>query len=160
MKKTRYKDQNKKNYNKILIVLFVLVFILFCLVSVINSLKEEDSEIIDYKNISSIREVIEYHKSKYISEKASTDLNYFLDVYADFRVPLYNDEESNEDYFNTLIEDCAKVMSYYSFRLFDTKKDIKIEVVCDKVKIKKIIINGMEDYFIYYDSQNSFKKYQ
>lgn len=160
MKKIRYKDQNKKSYNKILIVLFVLIFILFCLIFLLNFLKEEPDETIKYEDISSIKEVIEYHKSKYISEKNSTEVDFYLDVYVDFKMPLYEGYESNEEYFNVLIEDCAKVVNYYSFRLFDEKKEISIAVVCDKVKIKKIIINGMEDYFIYNDSQNSLKIYK
>ena len=109
----------------------------------LNSAKKDVTETIDYKDISSIKDVIEYHKSKYISQKNSSEVGFYLDVYVDFKVPLYNGYDSNEDYFNVLIEDCAKVMNYYSFRLFDEKKDIKIYVVCDKVKVKKIIINAM-----------------
>ena len=67
MKKARYKDQNNENYKKIVIVLFVVIFILL-LVSVGLSTLQKDIESgeLDYNNLTTIKEVIEYYKSKYI----------------------------------------------------------------------------------------------
>ena len=160
MKKVRYKDQNKKNYKKILLVLFVLIFILLLALFSLNSTEKEAEKEIQYDEITSIKDVIEYHKSRYISEKESDEDSFYLDVYVDFAKQLYDGEESNEEYFNALIEDGAKVLNYYSYKLIDNKKEITIKVVCDRVQVKKIIINDREDYFIYTDSQNSLKKYE
>lgn len=162
MKINKYKDYNKKNYKFILIVIFVMIFILFI---GILSLKKIEKNIeqpeISYDSLSSIKDVIEYHKSKYISEKYSSENGYYLDVYVKFRVPLYNDDgESNETYFNNLLEDSARILYYNSFIMIDETREITIKVICDKTKIKNIIINDMEDYFIYMDSQNSMKKYK
>ena len=117
MKKVRYKDQNKKNYKKILIVLFVLIFISLLALKILNNLQNDDKTEIEYDQISTIKEVIEYHKSRYISEKTSEEMDFYLDIYVDFVKPLYEEEISNEKYFNDLIEDCAKVLAYYNFRL-------------------------------------------
>lgn len=164
MKKNRYKDQNNKNYKKVIIVLFVVIFILLLASLFLEILQkkamEENKEII-YEEISTIKEVIEYHKSTYLSEVQSTEKNFYLDVYVIFSKPLYkNDNESNEIYFNELLKDCAKVLYYRSFKLIDNKNDIIIKVICDGEKITSIIINDIEDYFIYTDSQISMKQYK
>ena len=160
MKKVRYKDQNKKNYKKILIVLFVLIFISLLALSYLDKIENNEEIEIEYEEISTIKEVIEYHKSRYISEKTSDELDYYLDIYVEFAKPLYEEEKSNEKYFNKLIEDAAKVLGYYSYKLIDNKNNIVIKVIGDRTKVKKIIINDMEDYFIYTDSQNSLKQYK
>ena len=161
MKTNKYKDHNEKNYKFILIVIFVMIFILFIALTVLKNVEKniEQSEI-SYDSLSSIKEVVEYHKSKYISERESTESGFYLDVYVKFKVPLYNDNgESNEIYFNNLLEDSARILYYNSFIMIDEDREITIKVICDKTKIKTIIINDMEDYFIYMDSQNSMKKY-
>lgn len=161
MNNKKYKDQNKQNYKKILIVLFVLVFILIIAEILLKKLENKiDAPEISYDNLSSIKEVVEYYESKYISEELSSVENFYLDVYVNFKVPLYEDnDESNEEYYNKLLEDVAKIIYYNSYNIIDKERNIIINVICDENGIDKIIINGKEDFFIYMDSQNSMKKY-
>lgn len=44
--------------------------------------------------------------------------------------------------------------------MIDNEHKITIKIICSKGKISKIIINDIEDYFIYMDSQLSAKKYK
>lgn len=162
MKKNKYKDQNKKNYKKLIIVLFVMVFILLLANGILEIVKKniEEPLEINYDSITTIKEVIEYYKSKYISEEASKDTDFYLDVYLTFCVPLYNDDVSNEKYYNNILEDSARILNYRSFKMIDKENDIIIKVICDRKKITSIIINDIEDYFIYMDSQISLKNYE
>ena len=163
MKKNRYKDQNKENYKKIIIVLFVVIFILMLvsgILEIVQKKNEEANKEIVYEEISSIREVIEYHKSKYISEEVSSEKQLYKEAKVVFCKPLYEGEKSNEIYFNELIKDCAKVLRYRGFKLIDDKNGITIKVICNGSKITSIIINDIEDYFIYTDSQISISKYK
>lgn len=162
MKDAKYKGQNKKNYKKIIIILLILVFILVIISMILGKIYENSQpKELTYDNLTTIKEVIEYHGSKYISEKESDEKKYDLDVYLKFKVLPYNEkEESNEEYYNKLLGDCAKVIHYRSFRMFDEENNLTVEVICDGEKIVSIIINGIEDYFIYMDSQISMKKYQ
>ena len=127
MKKYRYKDQNKENYKKNIIFLFVMIFILMCangILNIIENKNQENNKEILYDEISSIREVIEYYKSIYVSEYESTEKNFYLDVDVIFAKPLYENDMSNEEYFSKLIEDCAKVIRYRNFRLIDFYKQL------------------------------------
>ena len=163
MKKNRYKDQNKKNYKKIIIVLFVVIFILMLvngILGIIQKRVEDENKEIVYEEISSIEEVIEYHKSIYFSEKISMEKDIYLEVKVEFCKLLYENDKSNEEYFNELLNDCAKVLRYRSFYLIDSKNGITIKVICKNQKIASIIINDIEDYFIYMDSQISMKNFK
>ena len=51
-------------------------------------------------------------------------------------------------------------MNYDSFRLLDESKEITIKVIGDGKKVENIYINGIEDYFIFMDSQIEIKKYK
>ncbi len=164
MKKRKYKDQNKKNYKKNIIVLFVMIFILMFISIILGGIQrknQENNKNLENKEMSSIQEVIEYYKSTYITEYESTEKNIKIDAEVIFTKPLYENNVSNEQYFTDLINDCAKVIYYKNFRLIDTKNDIVIEVICKNRKIDYILINDIEDYFIYMDSQigiNGFKE--
>ena len=165
MKNYKYKDQNKKNYKILMVVLFVMIFILLFmtfLLKVVEKNIEENEVILSYDEIETIKDVITYHKSKYISENVSEERGFSLDVYLSFKVPLYEEDgaKSNEEYYTTLIEDCAKIIRYSSFKLIDTEHDINIKVICKNNKIEKIIINELEDYFIYMDSRYSIQNYE
>ena len=161
MKKIKYKDQNRENYKKIIIVLFVMIFILLCVFNILGKIGEKTESVeIDYNNISTIREVIEYHKSQYISEKESTLKGFVIDVYLRFKVLPYTDNISNETYYNKLLEDSAKILMYRNFRMIDEENNIVIKVICDGKKIVSIIINDIEDYFIYNESIISLENYE
>lgn len=164
MNNIKYKDQNKKNYKILSIVLFVMIFILLFMLIFLNIVKkniENENITLTYDELKTVKDVVEYHKSKYISEELSQQLGYSLDVYLKFKVSLYNEnDESNEEYYNTLINDIAKILHFTSFRLFDNEHNINIDVICDGKEVQKIIVNGMEDYFIYMDSKLSVKKYK
>lgn len=164
MKNVNYKDQNKKNYKFILIVLFVLVFILLFLLVMVGILKsnnEKSDTQINFDSLTTVKEVIEYYGSKYITEEISQNENLYKDYYLILKYLPYNeDDTSNEKYYNDLLTKSARVLGYRSFSMIDKENKIEIEVICNKGKIEKIIINGIEDYFIYMDSQIELKTYE
>ena len=164
MDKKKYKKSENKNYSKHIIVLCILIFILIIINNILSSIYKKNNEEkpkLSYDNLTNVQEVIEYYESKYISEEESKESNFNLDIYLNFaKMPYEEDETSNEEYYNKMIEDIAKVIRYSSFRMFDNDNDIKIEVLCENRKVKTIIINGMEDFFIYHDSQISMKNYE
>lgn len=158
MKKIKYKDQNNKNYAIRIIVLLVLIFIFFLFNLILSNYGK--AEKINTDNIDSIKDVIEFYESKYISETSSTEEGFNTDAYVEFKYPLYSENKSsNEEYFTKIINGCAQVIYYKSYRLIDSKNNINIQVICENRKIQKIIINGIEDYFIYMNSQYSMENY-
>ena len=161
MKEEQYKDYNKKNYKKTIIVLFVVIFILLLCQFLLSTLsKEQKNNELSYSSLRSVKDVIEYYESTYISESESEETGYYLDIFLKFKVLPYDENDnSNETYYNTLIEEVAKVIRYKSFKMIDLENEITIKVVCENNKIESIIINDIEDYFIYMDSQISMKKY-
>ena len=162
MSKQKYKDQNKKNYTRNIIVLFVMIFILFIALVILGKIqKKQLAPKVSYDSLSTVKEVIEYYESKYISENESEDGSFYLDIYLTFKVlPYDEDDNSNEKYYTDLLTDVAKVIRYKSYRLFDKENDLNIKVICKNGEIVSIIINDIEDYFIYMDSQISMKKYK
>ena len=139
----------------------IIFIVLVSLLLFKNFLESNQTPELIYDNLTTIKQVIEYHGSKYISEEESNDNNYSLDVYLEFKVKPYEDDNtSNEEYYNELLEDSAKVLYYKNFRMIDEKNDITVEVICKNGKIDSIIINGIEDYFIYMDSQISMREYK
>lgn len=162
MAEPRYIGEPNKKYIKVIVILIVLIFILVIVSIILGNIYKKDNNIkLSYDNLTTIKEVIEYYESKYISENPSDDNKYYLDVYLTFRVLPYNEkDESNEEYYNNLLGDCAKILNYRSFKMLDEQNNLTVEVICDGSKIKTIIINGIEDYFIYMDSQLSMKKFK
>ena len=62
MNKPKYINHNKENYKKFIIVLFVMIFIMIGITLWLESLKVEEIPEIVYEDISSIEEVILYHR--------------------------------------------------------------------------------------------------
>jgi len=162
------KYKNKKQFNMknviligIAIAILALLITLTALASIMEKNKQNEIEI-STGNFSSIKNILEYYGCKYKGEKSSELDGFYLDIYAVFKYDLYEDEKSNEKFYNNVIDKIAEFLNYNSFRLIDTSREEKIEiqVICDKTKIKTIYINGIEDYFIYMDSKFSLSKYK
>ena len=158
----RYKGQIKQNYKKILIVLFVLAFLLLLLLLMllITYSSQEKTSVTIQSGVKTVKDVIEEHGSTYISEQESKDEDFYMEYFAKFKVLPYDENEnSNEEYYNSLLEEIAEVLRYNSYKIVDKENDLIVKVVCDGTKIKSIIVNDIEDYFIYMDSQIELKRY-
>lgn len=163
MEKNR--NRNINNYNIKIIVVVIAVFLMLILIALLIAIatiskKPDENGELSYDNFTTVKEVIEYHKSTYISEEKSKEANFYLDIYLKFGKLLYDEDEKNEEYYNKIIEDVAKILNYKSYIMLDKENDITIKVKCKNNKIEKITINDIEDYFIYMDSQISLKYFE
>jgi len=158
-------NRNQRNYKIAIVFLVIAIFMLFTVcIMIVNlfkgSIDEGDVEL-SYDNLTTVKQVIEYYKSTYISEEMSTDSEFYSDIYLKFaKLPYDEDDSSNEKYYNDIINDIAKILRYKSFKMIDEENKITIKVICSNRKIQTIIINDIEDYFIYMDSQISMKTYK
>lgn len=158
-------NRNQRNYRLTIVFLgvaiFMLFLILFMIVSIYKANKNQISTELSYDNLTTVKQVVEYYESTYISEEDSKEKGYNIDIYLKFaKLPYTDDDTSNEKYYNDFIEDIAKVIRYKNFTMVDKENDITIKVTCKKGKVDKILINDIEDYFIYMDSQISMKTYE
>ena len=144
-----------QKYKKKVIIIFVLIILVIFIVliyNIINSLKTPTS-IEDFK---SVKQVVEYLGSTYISEESS----FPRIVKLKFKYQLYNDDNtSNEIYFNKMINGVAEVLKYRSFNLLDEENSIYIDVECEESKISGVKINGSENYFSTTNSKKAIDEY-
>ena len=113
-------ENRNNNYKVKIIVLSVAIFLLLILSIILsNIMKETENNVeLSYDNLTNVKEVIEYYKSTYISEEESKEDNFNLDIYLKFcKLPYDENDNSNEKYYNSLINDVAKVIYYNNFRL-------------------------------------------
>ena len=126
----RYKGQIKQNYKKILIVLFVLAFLLLLLLLMLlitYSSQEKTSGTIQ-SGVKTVKDVIEEHGSTYISEQESKDEDFYMEYFAKFKVLPYDENEnSNEEYYNSLLEEIAEVLRYNSYKIVDKENDLIVK---------------------------------
>lgn len=156
-------NRNKNNYRiKIVVLLFAifLLLILNIMLSKISKTKPNDTEL-NYDNLTNVRQVVEYYKCTYISEEQSKEDGFYLDVYLDFsKLPYDENDNSNEEFYNNIINDVAKVINYRNYKMIDIKNNITIKVTCKNRNVYNFLINDIEDYFIYMDSQISMKSFK
>lgn len=160
----KYENQSAERKKKKIFVLIVIMFMFLIILLVLLSLqinKTERENAVSNGNFSSVRDVLEYYGCQYIKQKNSSEEGLSQDIYTTFKYDLYDNEKSNEKFYDNVIKDIAKILNYTSFKLIDENKEDKIEikVICDGSKIQTIYINEIEDYFIYMDSKISLGKY-
>ena len=167
MQKERYKGQNEFMSKKIIItmivILVVILSIFLIILSSVQAKKEEKEQAILSENFSSIKDILEYYGCKFIKTTDSREDGFSVDIYTTFKYNLYDGDESNEKFYQNVINKIAQFLNYESFRMIDTSKEddeIEVKVVCRNKQIETIFINGIEDYFIYMDSQISLRKYK
>ncbi len=154
------KDQYIRQIIKIGVVM-LLVLILFLVTTLIFKRGSQEQEV-DIDAMDTIKEVVEFYGSKYISEEPSTEKGYAYNVKVVFKVKPYVEEteEINRQYYETLLDAIARVINYRSYIIRDDEKDITIKVICKDGKVSKIILNDIEDYFTYIESLVSAKHYE
>ena len=162
----KYKNQNKIYIKKVIIIVIVILTLnLACCTAILSSIKTKDEqkqEAILSGNFQSIKDILEYYGCKYIRIKEEATEGFKVDIYTEFKYDLYEDEKSNEKFYNNVINKIAEFLNYNNFQIIDESREepIKIQVICNNGAIESILINGIEDYFIYMDSQISLKKYK
>jgi hypothetical protein len=137
-----------------------VIFLIIACVVLNMSLRRSDSSEINIDVADTVKEVLEYYRCKYISEEKSQMEDVYVDINCVFIYPLFDGEVSNEEFFNNVIKDIARVLDYSSYRMIDETNDIEIVVYCKGSSIDRIVINGREDYFIYMKSQIELSKYE
>ena len=148
-----------KKKKRILIVSSVLVVIMLICLTLLTTRKDNPENYTSVEQFESIEDVIRYMGCTYIKQQKSKDSNFKEDIYAKFKVDLYEGETSNERFYNQLIELVIKVSDYESVRILDKDRDITIEIQCNtnQREIEKIAINGIEDYFAKEDSRRALE---
>lgn len=143
------------------IVAILILILIFLIISLLMINKDKNRYNVDVSTgYTSIEQVVESNDCKYIKDFVKENDEYPINIELEFKYDLYNDEESNETFYTKIIDEIVKFVGYTNVRMLDEEKDITIEVSCKNGKIDIIKINGIEDYFIYMDSQISVSKYE
>lgn len=138
------------------IILFILASILFGILKKEKNTQKQkkllenkqDLENSVYDNsatYSNMKSLLEDYGCVFVKEvKSPTEA-----IYLYFGKNLYNDDgTNNKDYFESLINACSKKLSVTRFYLYDSKKDIQIEINCDLEKGElSYKINNQSNYF-------------
>lgn len=156
----------KRNVKKILIIAVILfALILGVRELALNAIERANLENKTYTSISdftSVKEIAKYMGCTYIKEEPSTGEKYDIDIYLEFKYPLYTDEVSNEDYYYQMIALMLEYLNYQNIRLIDQENDIVIAVECNKEnkEIENLLINGEDNYFGTQENLKQIQKYQ
>lgn len=142
----------------IAILLLVLLFILISLNLTENYNKENNLDISE--GYTSIKQIVESNGCRYIKNFIDEENEYPIQIELTFKYDLYTDDTSNEKFYMKIINEIAKFVKYKNIKMVDEDKNITIEIECRDNEIEVIKINGIEDYFIYMNSQIDLSKYK
>lgn len=159
----------KKMKKKHIIIVIICVIIIVSLILTINIIKEKkyveevrNKEYSSSNDFKTAKEYIIHSGSEYIKEEESKEENIQTDIYLKFKVAPFEGEESNEDFYNSLIRVVARTLNYNNYRLIDKDKNLIVTVIGDKENrtVKNIYFNGVENYFSIENSKKSIKEYK
>ncbi len=155
----------KKKHIIIGIAIIISIIIFIVAVQIIqekNYIKEvKNKEYYSANDFKTAKEYIIYSGNEYIKEEDSKVDNISKDIYLRFKVDLFEDEESNEEFYTDLINIVAHTLYYDNFRLIDKDKNLIITVFCDKENntVRNIYYNGVENYFSIQNSKKMLQNY-
>lgn len=157
--------KNKNLGKAIIITLIILVIIFIVLLIIVGSreIKKQNTPI--YSTIEEMPDVatlINQMYGEYIKMEDSQDERYFKDIYVDLKYGLYEGEESEKTFYNSLITAVAQKMNYENVRIIDEEKQIEIKIVCDTENGELIgsYINGDTNFYGHYESQKALANYK
>ena len=154
------KIKDKQKFRRsILITIAILLIVIILVAMLIKNMNKKYNTIEDF---GSVKEVLEYLGCTYIRTENSKDEDYKKNVLVKFNKDLYEDEISNERFFNNLVQMVTRVNEYKSIMLTDTERNIIIKIKCDEDKktFLTYYINDIENYFAKQDSNNSISNFQ
>lgn len=143
----------------ILILFIILAFVIGSIIA-INKSNQTNNNINVTGGYSTVKELVEHYGCKYNNDTYRANREFPTEVNLVFQKNLYENDESQEEYFDSIIKDFARFVKYTSFQMIDTENDITIQVVCVNGKIANTIINDIEDYFIYKESEMELTRYK
>lgn len=157
--KRKKKKNGLENKTILIIVLLVIVTILgivFCFLHIRKTLRINNPDLVTKINKisddSSLIDVLKYYECTNISYSVQKDKDgkLYHQIYLRFKHDLYENNESNQEYFESIIKDLNKRL-YRAYQLLDEKKGIDIWV---DYETKEYTINGVKDFF----KDNSFEE--
>lgn len=150
----------KKKILALLTILIVVLITILVIRNFITQYEENDKVYSKIEDFETPEDVIKYLGGEFINQEESTAEGVKLDIYLKFKVDLYTNEVSNEEYYNNVMDMISYVLDYNSFRLIDDEKEMLIAVICDNEngRIKRKYINGDSNYFGNAESQNNLQK--
>lgn len=142
---------------KIILIIVIILIVFFITIVILKNINKSKTSINDFK---SIKEIVEYLESEYISETKKFS-SYSTIVKLRFKYLLYNEDgTSNENYYNQMIAMIANLNKYSSFILQDDENGINIKVQCDQGRktITNIYINDTLNYFAKKDTEKQINE--
>lgn len=161
MLKQKYRNQSeqvtKNKVLKILIFFVVVVLVLLCVLALVQNARKQPK----YNMELEVKEVLENFECTFLKMRNSREEGFVYDIYTNFKYDLFENDVSQEEFYGQVIAEVAKRLQYQNFRLLDENKRemIEIKVICLDNKVQKVLINGIEDYFIYRNSQKNLEIY-
>lgn len=152
-------NKNKKMLITLIVLLIVLVSILL-LRTILEKKQEENKQYTTIEDFKTPEDVVRYLGGEFIKQEESKAEGFESDIYIKFKVDLYTDKISNEEYYNQMMDMISYTLNYKSFRLIDDEKEMLIAVICDSEngRIKRKYINGDSNYFGNAESQNNLQQ--
>ena len=154
---------------KTVIIAFIAVIVLLLMVFILrqmifyNQEREEfaNKEYNAVEDFETVQEVASYLDCENVEEVESTNTNFAKDIYLTFKYDLYTDGASNQNYFYSGALLFAQVEKYENIRLIDKSKQVVIAILGDKEnkKIKKLYINGNDNYYGEQDTVEALENY-
>lgn len=140
-----------------ILILFIIVLLIYLTIRYLQGLTYDPE-----KPYQTIKEAVEALGHTYLKEETSTEEGFSKDIYLNFSVDLYTEENSNEKIYNDLIYTIARVEKYKSFRLIDPEKETVIAVLANEKekKLVRIYINGDDNYFGRHRSMATIEEYK
>ncbi len=146
---------------KLLIILISIIVVLSIIMLCIqyNKRKQENifmegekqrvSQYTALTDFKTIQEVALYLNCNLIKQENSEKENVQYDIYMELPIKPYENEKSNKNFYEKLIQYSAHVLEYSNFIIIDETNKIDITVYCNQEtnQVSQYYINGVENYF-------------
>ena len=154
------KQQIRIIFITVMLILLIILAFLVASIVIITKSNQTNTNVNISGGYSDIKQLIEHYGCKYNNDTYREKREFPTEVNLVFKKKLYENDESQEKYFNEIIKEMAKFVKYTNFQMIDTENDITIKVVCQNGRIASTTINDIEDYFIYKESEMELTKYK